>query len=115
MPVGGAKLPGTTVRTTWSGFLPADIIAQADDAYPQFKALDAAGRLAPTEEDYGQLFRLQERTFTAAVVEEAKDLLEEAVTVSPAEVRRVLGSTVPVSVAVLQAGDMEIVYLATAP
>lgn len=83
-----------------------------DDAYPHFKQLDAADRLAPTEEDYELLFRLQERTFTAAVVEEAADLLEEARAASPGEVRRVLGGTVTVSVAVLPGGDMEIVYLA---
>jgi hypothetical protein len=85
---------------------------ERDDAYPQFKALDSVGRLAPTEEDYELLFRLQERTFAEAVVEETADLLEEVRAASPAEVRRVLGGTVPVSVAVLQAGNMEIVYLA---
>lgn len=85
---------------------------ERDDAYPHFKQLDAAGRLAPTEEDYELLFRLQEWTFAAAVVEEAADLLEEARAASAGEVRRVLGGTVPVSMSVLRGEDMEIVYLA---
>lgn len=85
---------------------------QRGDAYPHFKQLDAAGRLAPTEEDYELLFRIQERTFAEAVVEEVEGLVHEARAASPAEVRRVLGGTAPVSVAVLREADVELVYLA---
>lgn len=86
--------------------------SERDDVYPRFKALDATGRLAPTKEDYELLFRLQEHTFAEAVVQEAGGLMEEARAATPGEVRRVLGGTVTVSLAVEPSGDMEIVYLA---
>ena len=82
------------------------------DAYPHFKQLDAAGLLAPTEEDYELLFHIQERTFAEAVLEEAEGLVRQARAVSPAEVRSILGGTVPVSVVVLREADVELLYLA---
>lgn len=82
------------------------------DAYPHFKRLDAAGQLSPGEEDYELLFRMQERSFAEAILEEAPTLLEEARSASPREVRRVLASTVSVSVAVVGDEEMELIYLA---
>ncbi len=49
-----------------------------DDFFPACKALDADGRLMPTEDDYERMFNERGERFAAAVVHEAPVILSEA-------------------------------------
>lgn len=82
-----------------------------EDSYPHFKALDADRRLLPTEDDYALLLAIQAETFVSDVMEKASGIVEEARRRSPAEVRAVVG-TVPISVAAVNDGGIEFLYVA---
>ncbi|HXB16392.1 MAG TPA: hypothetical protein VNV44_11695 [Solirubrobacteraceae bacterium] len=51
---------------------------EPDDFFPACKALDAEGRLMPTEQDYERMFDERGERFAAAVVHEAPVILSEA-------------------------------------
>ncbi|MEX2457997.1 MAG: hypothetical protein WD770_03315 [Actinomycetota bacterium] len=63
----------------------------SDDAYPTFKALDAANELGPTEEDYRSLFDSRAETFVDEVMRVVPPLLGAARQQSPREVSASVG------------------------
>ena len=68
------------------------------DAYPYFKALDAAERLLPTQEDYELAFTLREAELPAGLYGAAQKTLHEARRTPRQDVRYVIGDTFTVSV-----------------
>jgi hypothetical protein len=58
---------------------------EADDAYPYFLTLDAAGRLVPTEADYARVIDARTVTFASALLADVPRLRDQAIS-QPGEI-----------------------------
>jgi hypothetical protein len=86
---------------------------ERDDAYPFFKALDAADRLLPKREpDYNALYRLEAFSFAAALLSEVPSLLDRAAASPGTEIRHSLGGRVPVRLVIERYDDVETTWVA---
>lgn len=86
--------------------------ADAGDAFPYFKELDAAGNLLPTEEDYEALFLARDRRFADVVAHEAAQLVEAARASAGHEQHARIAGQLDVGVAIEAAENLEEIYVA---
>lgn len=94
-------------RVVWLLAYAQHDFADAGDAFPYFKELDAADRLLPTSDDYQALFEARAARFAEVVGSEATDLLSSARASAGTERRAIIAAQLEVGLVVETAEDLE--------
>lgn len=86
--------------------------ADAGDAFPYFKELDAADRLLPVAADYEALFVARDARLAEVVAHEGRELLNAGRSALGTEIRAVIAAQIEIGLAIDAAEDVEEVTVA---